>query len=332
MPSNKLETWTASIAIALGTVVTSYLLGEILMITTRMSLKYDIHVKALDHSLSVMGKMEISGELRRKILDYVTQTHPTLSSQEEFENLCHYISPVLQRQVFEYIYRPIFTSNPLFDGDYKLAKFIISRVSYNFYQPEQEIIVEGTRANDFYFLVKGNCSIFVRGKDGKKYRVCSLAEGNHFGEIGLIYRTYRTATVMSMAYSTAAHLGKNEFRALTSAFPYLVDKLKQGVLQYKDPWKRFVLEIFNQLEAFEHLPLEVFEEIIYKMKVIKVLKGEYLFKTGEPIKGMIAVTNGLLEMIMLLNDSKCALIRSLSYHSIMTRRIKKVENFYLASL
>lgn len=315
-PSNNLEIWIASVTIALGTITTSYLFGEILMIALRLGLKYDIRKQALDNSLSVMNKLTVSEALRQKVLNFVTQTYPTLSSQAEFERLCHYISPVLQKKVFEHIYKPIITKNFLFDGDNKLSEFIINRLRYNFYQPEQDIIVEGTRAADFYFLVKGLCSVFVKSREGKKYQVCHLGEGAHFGEVGLLYKTYRTATVMSRQYSTAAHLGKNEFKILTNAFPYVIDKMKCAILDYKDPWKTFVLSIFHQVDIFENLPIDLLNEMIYKMRVIKLQKGESLFRSGDVMKGMYAITNGALELKFLLNsDAKVKLTRAISFES-----------------
>ena len=274
------------------------------MIALRLGLKYELRKKALDQSLSVMSKMDISEDLRLKIFNFITNIYPTLSSQEEFERLCHYISPVLQKQVMEYVYQPIFTSNYLFDDDEKLSKFIINRVNYKFYQPEQDIITEGTRASDFYFLVKGTCSVYVKSKEEKKKLVCHLTQGTHFGEIGLIYKTYRTATVSSHEYSTVAHLCKDEFRILTNAFPYIIDKLKLGLSNYKDPWKNFILSIFRQTDIFDILPDDVFEELMYKMKIIKLQKGDYLFKQGEYMKGMYGIASGVLELNILLNDSQ----------------------------
>lgn len=301
VPTSLLEIWVCSISIAIGTVIASYLFGQVLMYKSNSNIKFNRRTKALDEALSVITKLNINDDLRHNILHFITNIYPTLSSQKEFERLCHYISPLLQKEVFEHVYRPILTSNYLFNEDDKLSKFIINRVSYNFYQPEQEIITEGARASNFYFLVKGNCSVHVKTRNGKKVLVRNLDEGSHFGEIALIYRNYRTATVMSSGYTTVANLGKPEFKIVTSAFSYFIDKLKLSIRSYKDPWKHFILSVFQQSDIFNSISLDAFEELFYRLKTLKVEKGEYLFKEKENMKGIYAIANGSFELSMYLN-------------------------------
>ncbi|OMJ86623.1 hypothetical protein SteCoe_11839 [Stentor coeruleus] len=304
VPSTYEEIWAACILIILGMVITSYLFGEILMFTSRLGIKYERRKKALDMSISVINRMKTSKSIKKKVLDFITNIYPTLSSQVEFERLCHYISPLLQKEVLKCIYQPMLTKNFLFLDDPKLSDFIINRVNYTFYQPEEEIITEGTRAADFYILVNGVCAVFVKLKNHKKTKVCSINEGMQFGEIGLLYKTYRTATVVSHGFSTVAHLGKDEFRILTNAFPYIIDELKCRIKEYKDPWKSYIQSIFTQSEIFESLPSEIFDDTVYKMKVLKIYSGEYLFKSGEYMKGVYALASGTLKLSIMLNENR----------------------------
>ena len=46
-----------------------------------------------------------------------------------------------------------------------------------------------------------------------------LAEGDHFGEISMIYKCRRSATVMSRNYNTMAVLSEVLFKELIAEFP-----------------------------------------------------------------------------------------------------------------
>jgi len=46
-----------------------------------------------------------------------------------------------------------------------------------------------------------------------------LIEGQHFGELGMIYKCVRTATVISRSYNTMARLGYGPFRELVGEYP-----------------------------------------------------------------------------------------------------------------
>jgi CRP-like cAMP-binding protein len=72
-----------------------------------------------------------------------------------------------------------------------------------------------------FFIAKGRFDVYVKknhatavGSGSNKSKVgreCSLAEGDHFGEIGLIYGCRRTATVESSNYGTLAMLTRTNF-------------------------------------------------------------------------------------------------------------------------
>lgn len=302
-PRSLLEIWGACFALTLGMVITSYLFGEMLMIISRLGLKYKIRRKALDFCLDVTNKIKLSPDLKKSILDYTTNVYPTLSSQAEFDRLFKYLSPGLQSSILKHIYRPIFNSNELFEHDLPLSEYLMSRVRYQFYLPEEEIVTEGTRSNDFYILASGVCTVFIKTRAFKKVHLGFINEGKHFGEIGLIYKTYRTASVVSHVYSTVAHLTKSEFRTLSTAFPYIIDKLKEQVLSYNDPWNTFVVNSLTQSAALDSLPAAVIQELVYKMKIMKIPAGGYLFKRGEHINGIYLITSGTFHLTTSLNSS-----------------------------
>lgn len=43
-----------------------------------------------------------------------------------------------------------------------------------------------------------------------------LTEGSHFGEIGMLFKCKRTASVVSRNYTTLAGLGSNQFKEVNS--------------------------------------------------------------------------------------------------------------------
>jgi CRP-like cAMP-binding protein len=60
-----------------------------------------------------------------------------------------------------------------------------------------------------FFIAKGECGINVRTPDRvEKEMYKRLQEGEHFGEIAMIYKCRRSATVISLNYNTIAKLGE----------------------------------------------------------------------------------------------------------------------------
>ena len=65
-----------------------------------------------------------------------------------------------------------------------------------------------------FYVGKGMCKVFVRDASNKEVMVKELYEGDHFGEIAIIYKCRRTATVQSMNYNTFAVMTPLAYRRL----------------------------------------------------------------------------------------------------------------------
>jgi CRP-like cAMP-binding protein len=70
-----------------------------------------------------------------------------------------------------------------------------------------------------YYLAKGDCFVNARDERNDEFLVNILKEGDHFGEISMIYKCPRSATVTSRNYNTLAKLSEDNFQVLISEYP-----------------------------------------------------------------------------------------------------------------
>ena len=76
-------------------------------------------------------------------------------------------------------------------------------------QPEEIVIQQGTYGTYLYFIAQGDCILNVMALDDFEHVAYKLLnEGNHFGEISLVYGCRAQATVMSRNYNTLAIISK----------------------------------------------------------------------------------------------------------------------------
>ena len=91
---------------------------------------------------------------------------------------------------------------------------------------------EDEREAFMFFIRNGKFSVNIKtdhlrpvGDDSEPSRPHTyLIDGDHFGEIGLLYEVRRTATVKSENYGTLAMLKKSHFNELSKTF----DKFKEA--------------------------------------------------------------------------------------------------------
>ena len=97
-----------------------------------------------------------------------------------------------------------------------------------------------------------------------------LYDGDHFGEIGLIYGCNRTATVKSNNYGSLAKLTNDGYKELTKNFPQLPSEFKQYIFTYKDNLRCFLEMECDKIDYFKKLDMVTKQELLFSMKWSKI--------------------------------------------------------------
>jgi CRP-like cAMP-binding protein len=82
------------------------------------------------------------------------------------------------------------------------------------------IVEEGTLGREFYLIVSGTAVVKRNGR-----KVATLGAGQHFGELALLDRLPRNATVVSETELDVLVLGQREFNGLLETTPSIARKL-----------------------------------------------------------------------------------------------------------
>jgi CRP-like cAMP-binding protein len=97
----------------------------------------------------------------------------------------------------------------------------ISSVADSVTVPAGRVLVkEGTVGRELYLIVSGKATVTRKGKT-----VATLGSGSHFGELSLLDRRPRNATVTSKTDMELFVIGQRQFNALLETIPTLARKL-----------------------------------------------------------------------------------------------------------
>ena len=88
------------------------------------------------------------------------------------------------------------------------------------------LVEEGTIGREFFFIVEGTASVRRKGR-----RIATLGPGSYFGELALLDRKPRSATVISETDMTLLVLEQRAFNGLLDAMPALSHKLLVAMSQ-----------------------------------------------------------------------------------------------------
>lgn len=96
---------------------------------------------------------------------------------------------------------------------------------YPEYKPGDEVVHFGNSADDMYFVLSGTLRMFRH-----ELELGVLKPGDHFGELGLIARRPRAATIKAETPLSLARLNRKRFEELQAVKPLLAVKLMSGLI------------------------------------------------------------------------------------------------------
>ena len=84
----------------------------------------------------------------------------------------------------------------------------------------KELVGEGSTGHEFFLILEGQAAVKRGGR-----KVATLGPGQYFGELALLDRGSRSATVVAETTMTLLVLGQREFSAVLDEVPGLAHKL-----------------------------------------------------------------------------------------------------------
>jgi CRP/FNR family transcriptional regulator, cyclic AMP receptor protein len=114
---------------------------------------------------------------------------------------------------------------PLFSALSKKDLQMVSRNAEDVKVDAGKVLVsEGSAGSEFFVIVDGKARVTRRGK-----KVAELGQGGFFGDLALLDRAPRNATVVAETPMEVLVLGQREFAALIDEVPGFAHKLLAGL-------------------------------------------------------------------------------------------------------
>jgi CRP-like cAMP-binding protein len=112
------------------------------------------------------------------------------------------------------------------------------------FAPGQAIVREGEPADALYVVLEGSVGVTARGEAGAEQRLRTMGADTYFGEIGLLERIPRTATVTAEAPTRCYRIDGDEFLAALTTTPAATSLLEgaRSRLATSHPSRRLTYE------------------------------------------------------------------------------------------
>jgi ATP-binding cassette subfamily B protein len=152
------------------------------------------------------------------------------------------------------------------------------------------IVREGEPADAFYVLVSGRARVVKQTDAGDEIALNSLRAGDSFGEMALLERGVRNATVRASSDVELLRLDRMAFDDLLAEFPDLKQYFELQAAQ------RRVASFLRVYTAFARLPLDALATMLRDLEPVTVEAGAVLIREGDPPGPMYIVEEGRLRV------------------------------------
>jgi ABC-type lipoprotein export system ATPase subunit len=159
------------------------------------------------------------------------------------------------------------------------------------YAPETTIVKQGDLSGTFYVVAEGQLNVYIDRPGGERLLVNRLMPGNYFGEMAVLRRDVRSATIQVDAGAKASliELDAGSFTRLIRDSPELLGEL-EDTLEKRT--------IAMNLQALAEVEPEVLNEIAAGHAIQEFQPGETILRQGQIGKTFFILIDGAVEVIV----------------------------------
>uniref|UniRef100_A0A8C2FIY7 Cyclic nucleotide-binding domain-containing protein n=1 Tax=Cyprinus carpio TaxID=7962 RepID=A0A8C2FIY7_CYPCA len=162
-----------------------------------------------------MSFHKLPADFRQKIHDYYEHRYQGKMFDEE--SILEELNEPLREEIVNFNCRKLVASMPLFaNAEPNFVTAMLTKLRFEVFQPGDYIVREGTIGKKMYFIQHGVVNVITKGTVGMK-----LSDGSYFGEICLLTRGRRTASVRADTYCRLYSLSVDNFNEVLEEYPMM---------------------------------------------------------------------------------------------------------------
>ncbi|XP_035574996.1 potassium/sodium hyperpolarization-activated cyclic nucleotide-gated channel 3 isoform X3 [Canis lupus baileyi] len=162
-----------------------------------------------------MSFHKLPADTRQRIHEYYEHRYQGKMFDEE--SILGELSEPLREEIINFTCRGLVAHMPLFaHADPSFVTAVLTKLRFEVFQPGDLVVREGSVGRKMYFIQHGLLSVLARGA-----RDTRLTDGSYFGEICLLTRGRRTASVRADTYCRLYSLSVDHFNAVLEEFPMM---------------------------------------------------------------------------------------------------------------
>uniref|UniRef100_A0AAR2J739 Cyclic nucleotide-binding domain-containing protein n=1 Tax=Pygocentrus nattereri TaxID=42514 RepID=A0AAR2J739_PYGNA len=214
-PESMSDIWLTMLSMIVGATCYAMFIGHATALIQSLDSSRRQYQEKYKQVEQYMSFHKLPADFRQKIHDYYEHRYQGKMFDEE--SILEELNEPLREEIVNFNCRKLVASMPLFaNADPNFVTAMLTKLRFEVFQPGDYIIREGTIGKKMYFIQHGVVSVLTKGSIGMK-----LSDGSYFGEICLLTRGRRTASVRADTYCRLYSLSVDNFNEVLEEYPMM---------------------------------------------------------------------------------------------------------------
>ncbi|XP_038633740.1 potassium/sodium hyperpolarization-activated cyclic nucleotide-gated channel 1 [Scyliorhinus canicula] len=214
-PESMSDIWLTMLSMIVGATCYAMFIGHATALIQSLDSSRRQYQEKYKQVEQYMSFHKLPADFRQKIHDYYEHRYQGKMFDED--NILGELNEPLREEIVNFNCRKLVASMPLFaNADPIFVTAMLTKLKFEVFQPGDYIIREGTIGKKMYFIQHGVVSVHTKGNKAMK-----LSDGSYFGEICLLTRGRRTASVRADTYCRLYSLSVDHFNEVLEEYPMM---------------------------------------------------------------------------------------------------------------
>ncbi|XP_063720665.1 potassium/sodium hyperpolarization-activated cyclic nucleotide-gated channel 1-like [Symsagittifera roscoffensis] len=221
-PTSLMDLWLVMVSMLSGATCYALFIGH----ATNMIQQFDSsrrqYTEKMKQVEEYMGHRKLRPDLQVRVHEYYEYKYKGKMFDEEV--ILEELNDCLREEILNYNCRELVNVVPFFQGaDPLFVSGVVSKLKFEVFQPGDLILSEGSFGTKMYFIQQGTVDVLSMDDDV----IAQLTDGAYFGEICLLTKCRRTASIRAESYCNLYSLEVEDFNDVVREFPEVRDKMEQ---------------------------------------------------------------------------------------------------------
>ncbi|KAG7400793.1 Potassium voltage-gated channel sub H member 5 [Phytophthora boehmeriae] len=226
-PENVAEIAYVSLGVLVGASTFTYIVGTLSSLVEQLNEDSDTFRERMDHLKAYLRERGISPPLAARLRRYY-EYYLLQRDDENEETILAELSDDLRSQLVLHLNRDVVSKISFFaTQDDACVSYLMSILDPEFCTPGEYVFKEGQIGRHMYFLVTGTAEVVFKAGTSEEQVVATLLEGSYFGEIAMLTRSKRAASIRAKTYISLFVLSLPGLDRISTHYPEMANSILQ---------------------------------------------------------------------------------------------------------